>query len=587
MRANEKILFSNDRFLGYISKVTQGGVFVQIPNSVLINPFWENGHEYIGGVVGNFIVIEGQNYGFLGKIREVSIPENDIDKMTNDIKEKNKSEITKFHPISIIDILLCFDYYDVTPKSLSHFPQVGSKVFLCEEQFLEKILSKNEFENTTKFDFASIQNKDTVKVHISPKSLFERHCAIIGNTGGGKSWTVAKVIEEVLAKEDNKKIILIDATGEYCRFANNHKVIPVYFGNETPHIETANKYKKAHYDYKKFTFTDLRLLLRPSPQSQTPKLLDAVKSLKIVKYYKDNDKLHDQPELQKAIEYYFNDRNNLFEKQNKSKDRYYKIYSIIGDYIDKDDTDIDIKQLARQVYIECVYDDGDNWTKVDERSRGFQTTLINRINSIKLIKSLNDIFNLDNSQQKESNITTIIDTFLKDETKKMLILDLSNAAFDFNVREILVNVIGKELLTMARNGQFKERPLLVFIDEAHQFLNKSIEVATAEDVSLNAFDLIAKECRKHGLYLCIATQMPRDIPVGILSQIGTFIIHRLINEIDIEKIRNACTEANKWVLQGLANLGQGEAILLSVNLPFPITIKIKKPETEPLSKSPW
>lgn len=584
MITNDKSLFSNDRFLGYISKVTRSGIFVQIPNSVLVNPFWENGREYIGGIVGNFVVIEGQNYGFLAKIREVSIPENDIEKINNEVKEKNKSEITRFHPMSIVDILLCFDYYDEKLKPLSHFPQVGSKVFLCEEQFLEEIISKKDSETATKFDFASIQNKDTVTVQISSKSLFERHCAIIGNTGGGKSWTVAKILEEILDKETNKKVILIDATGEYCRFANNNKVIPIYFGNEAPDIETADKYKKTHYDYKKFTFTDLRLLLRPSPQSQTPKLLDAVKSLKIVKYYKDNQE-NITADLKEEIEYYI--RNDLFEKKGKHKTNYYKIYSKIGNYIDKDDTNIDIKQLARQVYLECVNESGETWTNIDERSRGFQTTLVNRINSIKLIKSLNDTFNLDDSQQEASNITTIIAEFLNDETKKMLLLDLSNADFDFNVREILVNVIGKELLNMARKGKFKEKPLLAFIDEAHQFLNKSIEVATAEDVSLNAFDLIAKECRKHGLYLCIATQMPRDIPVGTLSQMGTFIVHRLINEIDIEKIRNACADANKWVLQGLANLGQGEAILLSVNLPFPITVKIKKPYTEPVSKSPW
>ena len=45
---------------------------------------------------------------------------------------------------------------------------------------------------------------------------------------------------------------------------------------------------------------------------------------------------------------------------------------------------------------------------------------------------------------------------------------------------------------------------------------------------LDSFDQIAKECRKHGLFLCLATQMPRDIPQGTLSQMGTFIVHRLI-----------------------------------------------------------
>lgn len=71
--------------------------------------------------------------------------------------------------------------------------------------------------------------------------------------------------------------------------------------------------------------------------------------------------------------------------------------------------------------------------------------------------------------------------------------------------------------------------MLVFIDESHQFLNKSI----GDDISkmnLTAFGDIAKEGRKYGLNLVMATQRPRDIPEDVLSQIGTLIVHRLTNE---------------------------------------------------------
>lgn len=168
----------------------------------------------------------------------------------------------------------------------------------------------------------------------------------------------------------------------------------------------------------------------------------------------------------------------------------------------------------------------------------------------------------------------------------MLLINLSHVGFDYNVREILVNIIGKELLKRARANKFKEKPTVVFMNEAHQFLNKKLQDSFSGDVELNAFDLIAKECRKYGLYVCIATQMPRDIPIGTLSQIGTFIIHRLINDLDVDKIKGACSESNRWVLAGLANLSSGEAVISSVNLPFPVIIKIKAPNTKPMSESP-
>ena len=51
-------------------------------------------------------------------------------------------------------------------------------------------------------------------------------------------------------------------------------------------------------------------------------------------------------------------------------------------------------------------------------------------------------------------------------------------------------------------------------------------------VELDAFGLIAKEGRKYGLTCVLATQRPRDIPEDVLSQIGMFVVHRLINERD-------------------------------------------------------
>jgi hypothetical protein len=82
------------------------------------------------------------------------------------------------------------------------------------------------------------------------------------------------------------------------------------------------------------------------------------------------------------------------------------------------------------------------------------------------------------------------------------------------LREIVDNVTGHHLLRKAREGLFKDVPLVVAIDEAHQFLGRSI----GDDDShsrLDALELIAKEGRKYGLTLCIATQRPSDLPPGM------------------------------------------------------------------------
>ena len=148
------------------------------------------------------------------------------------------------------------------------------------------------------------------------------------------------------------------------------------------------------------------------------------------------------------------------------------------------------------------------------------------------------------------------------------------------------------MLNKARKGDFnpsnnnKNKPAVLLIDEAHQFLNKKVKDEYFESVNLDAFDSIAKECRKHGLFLCIATQMPRDIPSGTLSQMGTFIVHRLINFNDKEAVSNACSTANKSTLDFLPILGEGEAILTGVDFPMPIIMKFEEPIIKPDSSTP-
>jgi DNA helicase HerA-like ATPase len=80
--------------------------------------------------------------------------------------------------------------------------------------------------------------------------------------------------------------------------------------------------------------------------------------------------------------------------------------------------------------------------------------------------------------------------------------------------------------------------------------------------------------------------MPRDIPPGTLSQMGTFIVHRLINHFDKEAIANASSSASKNSLSFLPVLGAGEAILMGVDFPMSVVIRINKPAKVPDSETP-
>lgn len=129
------------------------------------------------------------------------------------------------------------------------------------------------------------------------------------------------------------------------------------------------------------------------------------------------------------------------------------------------------------------------------------------------------------------------------------------------------------------------RPLITILDEAHNFLGKT--VGNEDDLqNLDAFELIAKEGRKYGLNICLATQRPRDITEGVLSQMGTLLVHRLTNDRDREVVERACGEIDRSAAAFLPNLKQGEVAMVGVDFPIPVTIQISRPTQPPISDGP-
>ena len=181
-------------------------------------------------------------------------------------------------------------------------------------------------------------------------------------------------------------------------------------------------------------------------------------------------------------------------------------------------------------------------------------------------------------------LTDSIDSFMGGNNK-LLRICLSGIAHEYHAREIIANVIGRYLLTKARAGEFQKRPAVVVVDEAHSFLGQQVG---SEDYAarLDAFELIAKEGRKYGLTACLASQRPRDITGGVLSQMGTLIVHRLTNDQDRAVVERACGEIDRAASAFLPNLRPGEAAIIGVDFPIPLTIQINEPSTKPKSGGP-
>lgn len=556
--------FKHEYFLGYINQVLPQFVKIHFPSSVLLNGFTHFGKEFNGGLVGSFVVIEGDKFGFLGRITELALPESERLSLNEKAFQTND-----FHPTGKIEILLSFDLYDPfnVKKGLTAYPNIGAKVFVSSGELVQEYMSRfglRSGEVAETVHLGHLVSSPETKVKVNLQSIFGRHCAVVGTTGGGKSFTVSKLIESLISS--GNKAILIDATGEYLGPYENVKNINVGDGTSIFH-------------YSQLTIDDIFFLLKPSPRTQTPKLMEAIRSLKISKI-NGGANLGSGAEEIPIVD-------GVIHKNGRNKRAHDVFYYRNINQIENGLADFDFKKLSFQISQECVFDNGAVWGGSSTNDVSNCISLISRVNNLANTPEFNQIFGFQ-QEKTENDITDIITNFISptNTTENLLRLNFENVKYDFQVRETLVNAIGKFLLNISRTGILKTNPVVILIDEAHQFINKSIKDEFFDTKPLDAFDSIAKECRKYGLFLCIATQMPRDIPSGTLSQMGTFIVHRLINHNDKEAVANSCSSANRNTLDFLPILGEGEAILTGVDFPMPIIMKFDKPVIEPNSGTP-
>lgn len=524
------------------------------------------GGRYGKGEVGEFVLIEGQINLLLGRVVEIHLPDSD-----RRLIDSSHGKVSDLDGIGTIQLLgsIAMDSLRVS-AGVDSYPRLGDRVYAAPHSFianLPKFMEAEDGESSkVLLKLGSIDVAPESYVSVKPEKLFGRHCAILGATGGGKSWTTARIIEECLRYKT--KIILLDATGEYRGFDGAH-VSNFHLGKPT---HTAKSSKPCSLPQTSFVESDFIALFEPAGKVQGPKLRAAMRSLRLATL---------APHVATG---------GIIKKidQSKTQITIEETKAGISEKIEDPRQAFDLSKLVSQIEQECVYPDGfgvgkgvKDTTKWggDSGEVSYCLSLMSRINGILTSPSFDCVF-----KSKDPSLTEQISSFISNDDR-LLRICLSGVAFEFKAREIIANVIGRHLLNMARASAFKIRPLVVIVDEAHNFLGR--QIGTDDAVArLDAFELIAKEGRKYGLNICLSTQRPRDITEGVLSQMGTLVVHRLTNDRDREVVERACGEIDRSASSFLPNLKPGEAAIIGADFPIPLTIQVFPPNVRPLSDGP-
>lgn len=549
--------------VGVVSSIYSQAVRANLIYVGEISGTYMNGDRYGIGEVGEILLIEGQQSIILGRLIEVKVPEYERGDISNESIHNKKIDA-----IGIIQLLGTIDPSNLRIDSgIKAYPRLGDIIYSAPLEFISlipELINKGIKDNNDEkigIVLGHIAGGESSIVTVEPDKLFGRHCAILGATGGGKSWTTAKLIEEC-SNYENSKTIIIDATSEYRSFASEY-CSHFHLGDPINKYESSLEFRIPPTD---FIESDFIAMFDPSGKVQGPKLKEAIKSLRLVSI---------DPTIA---------TNGILRKIKQPKADYRRAMNT-GDnskLVDDPSQPFDVTKLIQQIVQECNYDNGDDsWGNAATQDLSYCSSLLTRIQAVTYSSSLKSVFHGD---EKVLKLGDILNDFLI-SNKRVLRLCLSDISYEFFAREILANVIGRKLLTLARCETFRTQPLLVIVDEAHNFLGKRVG-SEDHSIKLDAFEMIAKEGRKYGLNICLTTQRPRDITEGVLSQIGTLLVHRLTNDRDREVVERACGEIDKSAASFLPSLKQGEIALVGVDFPIPMTIQIGKPIYPPISDSP-
>lgn len=562
-----KGLLRPELFLGVASSVSARTVGVNLSEAGQPSGSHFAGGRYGRGEVGEFVLIEGQQSLLLGRIAEIHVREPERRSIRRDFVGN-----IDLDALGQIQLLGCVSMDDLlVTAGVDSYPRLGDRIYAAPHRFialLPRLMERTEDDSEpVVLNLGSIDGAPDSLVEVKPERLFGRHCAILGATGGGKSWTTARIIEECIRYK--AKLILIDATGEYRDFSGS-EVLHCHLGDP---VDMATGSVSCSLPPTSFLESDFVALFEPAGKVQGPRMRAAMRSLRLAKL---------KPDLAP---------NGFIEKINQSKTAVEAEEQLpdVASKLDDPRQPFDVQMLVKQIEQECVWPEGfgagrgqKDPTKWGGEDGNFShcLSLVTRINGVLTSPAFQCVFQADT----EPALTTKIDAFIGG-SEKLLRICLSGIAFEFHAREIIANVIGRYLLTQARNRAFQERPTVVLVDEAHNFLGRKIG---AEDYAakLDAFELIAKEGRKYGLNICLASQRPRDITEGVLSQMGTLIVHRLTNDRDREVVERACGEIDRAASAFLPNLRPGQAAIIGTDFPIPLTIQIHEPTTKPRSDGP-
>lgn len=547
--------------------------------------------------VGGFVKISKGYVRIIAKVEGERIA---LDKDIDEVYHSGQDVLRRYLDVKLLGYIDCNKYY----QGIKEMPLVGNECSLIVKTEFELIHSFVS-DKSKAICIGSLLLDDEQNINFDINELFGSHIGIFGNTGSGKSYTLAKIYHQLFEKvqnyhsfSKNAKFLLFDFNGEYSGKNTITKEKTIFKLSTSVAVENTNRIPISQSEIAKPEL--LSILASATDKTQQPFIkrtfqlreyiqkadnaLDAFRGL-LKKAIRDTLKIEDGVKGNILLSY-------LCQMLEKNKEEHLDLHEGIGFHSGQHCFLVEV--AGRMMYMHDagsenilpnlpLYKSADDYNFSDNFIAEFidymYLQLILDVNSNRAINehiapAINKLRGTQKSFDKIFNITNDENDNLFDKSS-FVVIDMNSCNTD--MKKLVPLIISLEVYRKQKEKKAGAKESLnIIIDEAHNILSyeSTRESETWKDYRLEVFEEIIKEGRKFAVFMTLASQRPSDISHTIISQLHNYFIHRLVNQRDIDMIANHVSYLDKLSVEQLPVLPQGGCVVAGVMTQLPVIIQV-------------
>lgn len=505
-------------------------------------------------------------------------------------------------------------------------PSFKSSIRLVTLEELELMLgSQNIVAGQTNFGTSNIY--DGYRINVDLNDFFSNHFSVLGNSGSGKSCTVASILQKLMIGNGhvprNANFFFFDAFGEYnSAFSGLHAINPEFnYKYYTTNVKSATD-EILRIPVWLLDVDDLALLLDADTPTQLPiieKTLNLVPILTgqsdavikkkndiiaraiqdILLSGNDSTKIRDQvtavltkfntAELNLESQiiqpgYVRTLKQCLFVDKTGKMQEMELVVEFIRGYIVDEDEEVQVTDL-NPFYSLADLEMAMDFALINEgilkSSKVFDYANILSVRLHTLVNGeYKEFFSYPRYITKEQFVESLL---ISNNGAKCQIVNFNINYVDDRMAKVITKIVSRMLFEIASNTVPRgSRAFHIIIEEAHRYVIKDKDV---DLLGYNIFERITKEGRKYGIFLGLITQRPSELSDTCISQCTNFVILRTLHPKDLEYIKNMVPNISMEIVQQLKNLKPGNCIAFGNAFKVPISMYIDLPNPRPMSNN--